>query len=233
MAYTRRRYTVRKRYGTRTRKSTGYRSYGRRRFVRRIPKSPYVKTHMVKRLGAPVNHADSLPIYNIPNPASAGSGNATYVLNFNLENCTEYTDFTNLYNEYKIRAVSVSFIPQFNVSTAQESAYSSLIYSVIDVNGPENLSIPTLDDIRQYSTVRWSPYNRIHKRYFFPRSAIAGQTVLSNTVLPGRQPWISTSVPQNLYRSLYVNVANVPSLSTGEPIYKIETTYYLSFKGTK
>lgn len=210
--YRRRRYPRRRRQYTRT----------RRRYTRyaRPTKSPYTKVHLVKRLGLP-------RLYNTPEPVDhlLNDGDSLN-LAFNLANVSAYEDFTALYNEYKIRAVKVSFIPLANVSTMESSAYSNLIYSAIDING-EITSQPSRDQIRQYSGCRWSPYNRIHSRYFYPRPLVDGKTI------SGKQPWLSTANSIGSYYSLLVSPPVIPGIDSTEPIYKVECTYYLSFRTTK
>lgn len=222
--YRRRRYPYRRRY----------RNYNRRRYTRsrytRYKKSPYNRVFMAKRLGYPtvetVSQDDYTQILN--------NGDTQY-LKFSLWNVVQQSDFTGLYNEFKIRAVKVSFIPLANVSNMEQSAYSNLIYSAIDVNG--GIDSLSRDAIRQYQTVKWTPYNRIHSRYFYPRNPIGDDDPdrSSSVVLPGKQPWISTVNPQyrvNHY-GLYISPPVIEGIDPTEPIYQVECTYYLSFRGTK
>lgn len=215
--YRRRRY-----YYGKARKTV--RRYKRRYPIRKVlkPKSKYDQVHLVKRFGSLMRGSNIL--HTIDNPVSF----LGYRLYFRLSCVTGYQDFTALYDQYKIRAVKVSFIPMVNVTTAQESGYASLIYSTYDFNGES--SNPTPDEIRQYQYCKWSPYGKIHKRYFFPRALEA-----SDSTKVGPQNWISTANPDVDYHGLLVNVSNVPSIPTsgGVPIYKIEVKYYLSFKNTK
>lgn len=199
------------------------RKYYKRRYpIRKTikPKSVYDKVHLVKRYGSIVQSTTSVEYIN--NPATDQS----YRFYFTLNAVTGYTDFTALYDQYKIRAVKVSFIPMANITTANESGFASLIYSTYDFNYA--LGTPTRDQIREYQYCKWSPYGKIHKRYFFPRVEDS-----YNTTKVGPQNWLSTANANIQYNGLMVNVANVPSIATDEPIYKVEVKYYLSFKNTK
>lgn len=219
MAYPRRRYSRYSRYNRRRYTNRSRYTRSNRRFTR---KKVYNRPFLAKRLGYPALSTSSLTaVTQLTNNGSV------LQLSFNLAQAVQYTDFTNLYNEYKIRAVSVRFIPLANVSNLAESAFNQLIYTAIDVNG--EVSTPTQDQIRQYSTVKYSPYNRIHKRYFYPRPSIS-----DNMVLPGKQPWLSTSFTNpTQYQSLLISPPVIPDLTTQTPIYKVECTYYLSFRTTK
>lgn len=207
------------------------RRYKRRYPIRKAlkPKSAYEKVHLAKRFGTlEIQRAPPIDVEYLNNPAT----DETYRFHFSLSSVTGYQDFTALYDLYKIRAVKVSFIPMANISTATESGYASLIYSTYDFNGES--SNPTKDEIREYQYCKWSPYNKIHKRYFFPRTTefISGTSSGLSTKV-GPQNWISTNNPDVAYHGLLVNVSNVSSVDVGDPIYKIEVKYYLSFKNTK
>lgn len=214
--YRRRRYYYRK----------PVRRYKRRYPIRKTikPKSVYDKVHLVKRYGSILGGSGgTTEVEYINNPATDQS----YLFNFRLEAVTAHQDFTRLYDQYKIRAVKVSFIPMVNVTTATQSGFASLIYSTYDFNGA-NLGNSTRDQIREYQYCKWSPYGKIHKRYFFPRALVD-----NNGTKVGPQNWQTTDNPHIPHHGLIVNVANVPSIDEGEPIYKIEVKYYLSFKNTK
>lgn len=208
------------------------RRYKRRYKIRRAikPKSAYDKVHVVKRYGL-IMTGTGTPVFTegINNPTTDQS----YRFYFRLSAVAGYKDFTALYDLYKIRAVKVSFIPMANISTSTESGYASLIYSTYDFNGES--SNPTKDEIREYQYCKWSPYNKIHKRYFFPRTTefISGTTGSGLSTKVGPQNWLSTNNPDISYHGLLVNVSNVSSVDVDDPIYKIEVKYYLSFKNTK
>lgn len=199
------------------------RKYYKRRYpIRKTikPKSAYEKVHLVKRYGSILQVQTEVEYLN--NPATDQS----YLFNFTLSAVTAHQDFTRLYDQYKIRAVKVSFIPMANITTANESGFASLIYSTYDFNGGS--SSITRDQIREYQYCKWSPYGKIHKRYFFPRALVD-----NNGTKVGPQNWQTTDNPNIPHHGLIVNVANVPSIATDEPIYKVEVKYYLSFKNTK
>lgn len=160
----------------------------------------------------------------------------TQYLRFNLSNVTAFSEFVSLYNEFKIRAVKISFIPLANVSNMDQSAYASLMYSAIDVNGGSDI-IPR-EELRQYNNVKWTPYNRIHSRYLYPRNPIHDSygTSAPQLVLSGKQPWISTHqvTGQDVaHYGLYISPPVIDGIDPSEPIYQVECTYYLSFRGTR
>lgn len=187
-------------------------------------KSVYDNVHLVKRFGTLTS--GSSVVEAIHNPATDQS----YRFQFRLNAVAGYQDFTKLYDQYKIRAVSVSFIPMVNITSATASGYASLIYTTYDFNGES--TTPSKNEIREYQYCKWSPYGEIHNRYFFPRIT-EFVTGTSQGTKVGPQNWLSTAHPDIPYHGLIVNVSNVPSIAENEPIYKIEVRYYLSFRNTK
>jgi len=178
---------------------------------------------VVKRYGSLVNSANGNPVDTILNPATDQSMEFA----FKLSSVAGYQDFTRLYDQYKIRAVKVSFIPIANILSATVSGYASLIYTTYDFNGYSG-TLPTQDQIREYQYCKWSPYGKIHKRYFFPRALES-----SDSTKVGPQNWISTANADVLYHGLIASFSNVPSIPSDEQMYKVEVKYYLSFKNTK
>lgn len=220
----------RRRYG-RYRRSRRRRYATNRRRYARVQKSPYTKVHLAKRLGSGFNAQASNegePITQILNDGQP------IQVTFRLNDVVNYTEFTQLYNEYKIRAVKISLIPLANVSNMQSSAYSHLIHTAIDINGLASSQL-TRDNIRQYSTVRWSPYNRIHSRYFFPRMRVDSRSNLSpgTVTMSGKQPWSNISYSTNNYYSLLISPPTIPDIDSDDPIYTLEVMYYMSFRGTR
>lgn len=213
MAFYRRRYSrySRRRFTSRTRYR---RNYTRKT---RFKKSVYNKPTLVKRLGLPATGSTS----NAPTISQILNNGSTHELVFKLESVTSYHDLVSLYNEFKLRAVKISFIPLVNMTSMAQSSFAHVMYSAIDINGQQD---STPDQIKQYQSVKWSPYNRIHSRYFYPR------TTIDNKVIPGKQPWLSTQSYNRKYYSLLIAPPTLPGVPTTDPIYRIECTYYLSFR---
>lgn len=223
MAYGFRRFRA-SRYSrfSRYRRRTTFRR--RRRYIRASKKKVYNRNFISKRLGIPTNLSVSptVGVSQLINPAPGTT--QEMILGFSLHRVENYTDYTNLYDQYKIRGVKISFIPLANITDSSTGQYSQLLYSTYDFNSM--VSTPTLSLIRQNQYVKWTPYTRIHKRYFHPRfSSDDGQSV-------GIQNWMPVDNSNRMHYSLIISVPNIPSVGTGEAIYRIECTYYLSFRMT-
>lgn len=164
---------------------------------------------------------------------------ATYgVLYFELANIPGYSEFSAMYDFYKINAVQVKIIPSVNVTTGQGgeavSAYYNRFFSVIDYN---DRAVPnSVNDLRQYSTCKVTPQQRIHKRFFHPRpvfvvdeDAGSGSSVGVGQV-SGKSTWIATASNQTEWYGIKYAYEH-PDPNATIDAFKVEYKFYLSFKG--
>ncbi|AUM61873.1 capsid [uncultured virus] len=209
----------RRRYNTRRRpRRYGRKKIYRRRFRRSTRTSKKgQKLYLFKRY---VGTLGSLVINNI-NPTFAG-------YNFSLNDVPNYTEFTDLYDSYKINCIKVYFIPQMtsNVSlgTVNNAWASARFFSAIDYN---DATAPTsIDDLRQYQSCKMTSIMRQHKRVIFkPKILDTSSYTLS--------PWMATSSPSTNYYGLKVGVEPMSSTSSTTMTFNIEAVFYMSFKQVK
>jgi len=216
MAYYRRRKT----YGRRPyRKRTYNRTY-RRRWTRRSRYNKRgQKVYLYKRLCGRFG------------TVSVGAvSDAFYGFEFRLDQVPNYTELTALYDQYKINAIKVHFLPEMtqNVSLAQLNnpvAYSR-IFTALDYN---DASAPTtIDQLREYQSCKYTSILKQHKRYFKPRIVDS-----SSVYNPGR-PWLScdngASVP---HFGLKVGIEPTGATGATEMLFFMEVKFYMSFKTVK
>lgn len=209
----------RRRYKRTYRKKTyGRKRTYRKRFSRktRISKSGQ-RLYLFKRYTGAYGQ---LTINNI-NPTFAG-------FNFSLNDLPNYTEFTSLYDMYKINCIKISFIPQMteNVSlgTINNPYANTRFFSVIDYN--DATAPTTIDQLREYATCKMTPILKTHKRVIFkPKILDSSSYTLS--------PWISCDSPSNNYYGIKVGVEAMGSTSTTIMTYNIEAVFYMSFKNVK
>lgn len=200
----------------RTRGRRGFRRFKRRFYRKRFSKKSSQRVYRFTR------HCDISPslLSNI-NP-TFGS------INFSLNDLPNYTEFTSLYDMYKINAVTVTFIPQMteNVSavTLNNPYANTRFYSCIDYN--DNSPPTTIDEVRQYQNCKVTSILRMHKRYIYkPKVLDAGGYTFS--------PWISTAFPSNNYYGLKYAVESTQATGALTFEFKIEAKFYMSFKIVK
>lgn len=159
---------------------------------------------------------------------------------FSLSQLPNNTDFTNLYDQYKINGVKLSFVPK-----ASESLISPLsgvtaplgfgrLMTVIDYDdanapGSEN-------DMLQYGNVKITAPMQNHSRYVKPmilRSLY--QSTTSTGYQPTRGGFVDVANPTVPHYGIKV-YASAPSISgaTASSItYSVYATFYLTCKNTR
>lgn len=119
---------------------------------------------------------------------------------FTLDQLPNYTEFTSLYDQYKVNGLKYEFIPRFN-SIDQTAGTGGEFYTAIDRT--DNNSPSTLNELLEYQSMRKSPLTRKHTRYFkpgVPTAVFASTDDPANSVLPidaivKLSPWITTDAP--------------------------------------
>lgn len=181
-----------------------------------------------------------MPMYKAPNPnirlikRNADQGDIICIFsavtlgsyNFRLSNVPSSTEFTSLFDQYKINAIGLTFYPQqTEVSTHVSPAVQNVrIYTAIDYNDND---IPTnLDYLRQYDNVETHAITEQFSVYI-PNPRFADTTGAIRT------GYINTSSPSTLHFGLKYGVEVVSPGASGTYTYKVEAVYYFSFKNAK
>lgn len=93
------------------------------------------------------------------------SANTAGFQTVHFQDIPNYTEFTALFDQYRINGLKFEFMPRFN-SIDQTAAYGQEFYTVIDRNDE---SVPgTLNVMLDYQSLRKTPITRKHVRYFKP-----------------------------------------------------------------
>lgn len=159
--------------------------------------------------------------------------------NFRLTDLPDYQEFVPLYDQYKISAVKVKWIPlqvttQGPGATAPIVSETPFIYAAIDYT---DSNAPTsVDSIRQYQSMRYSSGSSFRPLtlYFKPRfQTEIYQTAATSGYAPKRG-WISitdSNVPH--YGCKYI----ITPTGLGSPVasykWKVEMKYYLAFRSVR
>jgi len=101
-----------------------------------------------------------------------------YAYSFQLSDLPNYTEFTNLFDQFKITSITAKFIySQSQASTvvpASTPAYSPMLYQVIDYNDATALSIP--ENYLQYQNCYVGNLIKTRSVEFQPKISIATYT---------------------------------------------------------
>jgi hypothetical protein len=138
-----------------------------------------------------------------------------------------YTEFVNMYDEYKITGIKWKFMPRANSAEAGTNQGLIKLFTAIDRN---DLNPPTIQDILQYSSLKITPSNRTHTRYIKPTVInFANQTALGSGYMSNRG-WLSTDSPTVAHYGLkYL----LQQLASGAQSYDLIVEYHLAFRNVK
>lgn len=155
--------------------------------------------------------------------------NASYgAINFSLNDVPNYTEFTALYDMYKINCVKITFLPQMTQSVSIGSVNNPIanarVFTAIDYNdGGQPTSI---DELREYQSAKYTTVLRPHKRVIFKPKIL-------DTSSYSLSPWMSTAAPTTNYYGLKYAIEPMASSTTTSMAFQVECKYYMSFKNVK
>lgn len=208
----------------------GKRNYGKRRRPKRVFKRKLKrarKIHYIKRKS----------VSEITVSTSNQAGGVAYT----LADIPNYSEFTTLFDEYKIAAIKVAYMPTKNVNTNTQTGTGGTItnttymlptvYTVIDHNDTDT---PTINDMVQNETLKISRGNQVHTRYFKPRVPCRVYAGVSDGYIYRSGQWIGTATANGDDNVPHYGLKYFFELPTGEKAdnltYKVITTFYLQFK---
>lgn len=142
-------------------------------------------------------------------------------MNFSLNDLPNSTEFTGLYDLYRIEKVEIEWTPEYTELTDAalvSNAVNVYFNSVVDQAG---IGITTVNDALQFKTLKTTSITKKHKRAFVP-------SVLMNGIAPC-SCWLTSSSPStNLYG---VSVGISP---TGTAmVFRSRVKYYLAFNNSR
>lgn len=161
--------------------------------------------------------------YTVTNSSFQSAYNITYELN-DLPN---YTEFTALYDTYKICGIKVKFVYDRNSATSQSSLTTNTIPNLLTVYDYNGNSITDENGMLQYPTFKIARMDKPITRYFRPV-----QTVDSSNPNYVKSRWNSTAEPDIVHRGLVACISN-PGAVGDLGIVSIYATFYLAMKTPK
>lgn len=163
-------------------------------------------------------------VFVIP-PATGPAGGSLF---FSLNQLLNPTDFTNLYDQYQIKAVKVSLIPRYTEASAVNSQNIGNFHSVLDYDdaAPPAALLPLL----QYQNLKRTRTNQIHTRYLKP--ALANE-VFNSGITTGYGPKKNVWLDCNSDSVEHYGMKWFCDGSVAGVTYDLSVKYYLAFKNVR
>ena len=152
-----------------------------------------------------------------------------------LDKLPNYTDFTTLFDSYRITGVEYRFVPHFNVGQVPLGPQNTQVARLVTVvDKDDNSTLTGLTAAMQYASMEESLLDKERKRFFVPLPTI--QTYRSATTTGYQSPdgpiWIDmaqTDVPHYCAKGL---ICDTTASSDNPRTLTIMATLYFECKGT-
>lgn len=149
---------------------------------------------------------------------------------FSLNQLPNFSEFTALYDTYKLAAVKFKMVPRLTdagVSTTANSHNTSPVHSAIDYDDANTTNDPLV--LMQYQNYKMTRGLSLHQRYLKPKMAeLVYVTGVSSGYGQGRR-WINCSNPDVPHYA--VKLAIEPTAVALQ--YDVYATYYVMFKAVR
>lgn len=151
---------------------------------------------------------------------------------FELQNVPNASEFTSLYDQYKITAVKYQILPRGNVADIGTSATQGNMGRVFSVLDYDDSNAPaSFNEMTQYQNCKVTPSTVTHTRYLKPRfnmDVLSGSVGL--TANAPRTGWIDCGQADVRHRGVKIGIqAPTNAVMT----YDLMITYYLAFKNVR
>lgn len=197
---------------------------GARRWLNRAQKKRVMRSRMPRRRRQIVHRFTRSQYYS-------GAINGSTVVDtfggvyFRLVDVPSATDFTNLFDMYRIDKVQIRFMPRANSAEAGTNQGLIKLFTAIDY---DDITAPTsLAEILQYQTCKVTSSNRITTLTLKPKFASEVYQSAVSTGYGARNGWLDCS---NTAIQHYGVKWALQQLPAGSQSFDLHVKYFLSFK---
>lgn len=188
----------------------------------------YRKPRLAKRVAQPVQYFKRsvwLPTWVT---TTAGADSFTS-LNFRLNQLPQFSEFTVLYDQYKINGVKLELIPQFDSANVGAIGTNVVSQNFLINDYDDSLVPTTMDTLLQNQSVKRCSSTRIMKHYIRP--CVASQvfnTGITSTYSARRQ-FIDCNSADTEHYGVKIGFSSNPIAQR----YGLRMTFYLAFKNVR
>lgn len=219
----------------RIKKNIANNTYAFKRFITTFSKSDAASASMTASYNG--------NILNLAFGAAAPQTSGYYSVCFThtLADIANYSEFTSLFDQYKIVGVKISIVPLCNsVNTGDASSAvdtASLVYQCLDFDdgSPFSASLTGIQDIQQRANFRRTVGYKSISRYYKPRILMLGTVSAGgqNAINPKAQ-WTDCGNANVVhYGSKFIFQVYSNSVATVHIPFDIQMQYYVLFKGAR
>lgn len=162
--------------------------------------------------------------------ASSTTADIPINASFSLGDLTNSSEFTSLFDQYKLKAVKFELLPKYSQSLSTTGVGTVLQPQICSVIDYDSSPLLTMADAVQYESYKITRGHQVHKRYVRPQVSLNLLSATgANVRAPTRNMWIDCSATNVLYRG----VLGVITQANINVLYDLRMTYYLQFKNVR
>lgn len=148
-------------------------------------------------------------------------------MEFKLSDLPSYTDFTNTFDEYKIEAIKLWFVPTHNSSTLAATGGKKIPFLLTAVDNDDSAT-PFLSSILQRESCKnHGMFDQMRVRSFAPAASMQVYNGATTGYGP-YQGWLDTASPDIVHYGCKFAVIGIPI--TDEFRFYVYATYYVSLR---
>lgn len=169
------------------------------RFERRVRRRSLLRRTSMSR----IKRRRRNPTHNFTRTVQLANIDASHLANvygaitFKLTDLPNYTEFTNLFDRYRINAVKLTIVPLVtsnDVNPATTLFTLPNVHTAIDYN--DNSNPGSMNELMQYSNYRCTRANKVHSRYFKPSVLQSNyETAVATAYTPAWKRWLTCDDP--------------------------------------
>lgn len=174
-------------------------------------------------------NTNSMLSLGAPVVASGIGYHVPFSMQFSLDQVINYTDFTAMFDKYRIAAVKVTFRYNHNVSTVSGVTSLPSVYAYVD---NDDSTVPTQPVVRENMLTREKRFTSSRPSvswYFRPRPVMEAFPL--SYVVPRRAPFLdaaSISTPHYGLKGYFANALLPAEQRT--TVFNVDVTYYIALR---
>lgn len=154
---------------------------------------------------------------------------------FSLSQVPKFSEFTELYDQYKINLVKWYLIPRGNQSDVGTSTTTGQLMGVFSALDYDDNTAPTsIQDIMEYQNSKMTRSYQMHKRVLKPRARVnvvgSGGAGVNGQIMGSKNPWIDCNAPTTPHFGVKYVLQQLPA---GTQMYDMKIDFYLAFKNVR
>lgn len=168
---------------------------------------------------------------DLGNITASAAGDVLGALKFTLADLPNYTEFTALYDQYKIYFVVLRFVPDQNMASANNAAGTTtpILYHVIDYDDATAPANKT--DLFQYQNLKVRNFSRFSKITLRPHVAVAAYQGAFTGYANFKSLWLDAANTAVEHYGVKYCISQ-PS-ANWVTSWRLVATYYMAFKNVR